>query len=177
MKIAISSASNNNVSEKYKDIARKVANYLASNNHDLIWGSCSVSLMGICYEEFSKFNRNIYGYTTNKYKDDIDNLNNAKHVICEDTYILKKEMFINADVLLMLPGGTGTISEFFSYLEEIRSNDNKKLLIVYNEDNHFDSMFNLLNDLVKRKFNDDTIYDYFKVVNNLEELDEVLGID
>jgi len=177
MKIAISSASNNSVSDIYKDIARKVANYLASHGYDLIWGSCSVSLMGICYEEFSKFNRNIYGYTTKKYACDIDNLINAQHVICEDTYILKKEMFNNTDVLLMLPGGTGTISELFSYLEEIRSNDNKKLLIVYNEDNHFDSMFDLLNDLIDRNFNDVSIYGYFKIINNLEELGEVLGID
>ena len=64
----------------------------------------------------------------------------------------------------MLPGGTGTISEFFSYLEEVRSNDINKPMVIYNEYHHFDSCLALIDDLVKRNFNKDNIYDYFKVL-------------
>ena len=169
MRITISSSSNEAIDEKYKESARKVCDYLARNGCDLNWGSGSISIMGICYEMFSKYNRNIYGYTSSKYADDITNLPNAKHQIFNTTFDLKKHIFADADMVIMLPGGTGTISEFFAYLEEIRSNDVNTTLILYNENHHFDSTVALIDDLVKRSFNSNNIYNYFKVVNTFEE--------
>ena len=130
--------------------------------------------MGICYNEFNKHNRKIYGYTSPKYQDDIDNLPNAKHVIYDTTFALKTNIFNDADVVLILAGGTGSISEFFAYLEEIRSNDINKPLILYNENHHFDSTLSLIDDLIKRNFNRDTIYNYFKVANSFDEFKSII---
>ena len=123
MRVTISSSSNDLINEEYKESARKVCDFLASSGCDLNWGSGSSSIMGICYDEFSKFNRGIYGYTSPKYADDIENLPNASHRIFDTTFDLKKNIFGDADIVVLLPGGTGTISEFFAYLEEVRSND------------------------------------------------------
>ena len=87
---------------------------------------------------------------------------------------IEKNIFNDADLVVLLPGGTGTISEFFAYLEEVRSNDINKTLILYNEDHHFDSTINLIEDLVKRSFNSDSIYNYFKVVNSFEEFKNII---
>ena len=174
MRVTISSSSNENISDIYKESAIKVCDYLAENGCDLNWGSVSISIMGICYNEFLKYNRKIYGYTSSKYADDIENLPNAKHTIFDTTFDLKKNIFNDADLVVLLPGGTGTISEFFAYLEEVRSNDINKTLILYNEDHHFDSTINLIEDLVKRSFNSDSIYNYFKVVNSFEEFKNII---
>ena len=173
MRVTISSSSNELIDEKYKKSAIKLNDFLASNGCDLNWGSGSISIMGICYNEFLKYERKIYGYTSPKYKDDIDNLKKAEHKIFDTTFDLKKNIFNDADLLVMLPGGTGTISEFFSYLEEIRSNDINIPLIIYNEDNHFDSTLKLIDDLVSRNFNSKSIYDYFKVANTFEEFKDM----
>lgn len=170
MKIAICSSSNDSIDNKYKETARKIAKFLAENNYDLIWGAASYSIMGICYEEFAKHNRKIYGFTTKKYMDDLKNLPHATHKICNNTFEMKKEIFNNADIILFLEGGTGTISELFTYIEEVRSNDVNKKLIIYNENKHFDIVISLINDLVKRNFNSDNIFNYFKIVNNLDGL-------
>ena len=74
----------------------------------------------------------------------------------------------------MLAGGTGTISEFFGHLEEIRSNDADRLLIVWNEDHSFDSTLAVIEDLVNRKFNNESIYNYFRVANNVSEFESIL---
>ncbi len=168
MRVTISSSSNDLIDDKYKKSATRVCEYLASEGFDLNWGSGSSSIMGICYNIFNKYNRHIYGYTTPKYVFDIDNLPNAKHVTYDTTFALKTNIFHDADVVLILPGGTGSISEFFAYLEEIRSNDINKPLILYNEDHHFDSTLSLIDDLIKRNFNRDTIYSYFKVANSFD---------
>ena len=169
MRITISSASNDLIDEIYKQSTTELVNFLATNGCDLNWGSGSSSLMGICYNEFSRHNRKIYGYTSPKYVDDLENLKNAVHSIYNDTFELKKNIFKDADLIICLPGGTGTISEFFAYLEEIRSNDIVKPMVLYNVNHHFDSTMELINDLVKRKFNSSSIFDYFVCINNIEE--------
>lgn len=169
MKVTISSSSNDLIDENYKKASAELTDFLASNDCDLNWGSGSSSIMGICYEQFLKHNRKMYGYTSSKYSDDIANLPQAKHTIFEDTLLLKKNIFTDADMVICLPGGTGTISEFFAYLEEIRSNDINKPLVLYNVDGHFDSTIALINDLIRRNFNSDSIFDYFTYVNNLTE--------
>ena len=172
MRVTISSSSNDSIDEKYKEESRRVCKYLAENGCDLNWGSGSISIMGICYEEFSKLNRKIYGYTSEKYADDIENLPNATHTIYEDTFDLKKHIFNDADLIICLPGGTGSVSEFFAYLEEIRSNDKNIPLVLYNVDHQYDSTIDLIKDLISRNFNRDNIFDYFKVVTNLDEFVE-----
>lgn len=174
MRITISSSSNDLIDNKYKESAIKVCDYLSETGWDLNWGSGSSSIMGICYNEFLKYNRKIYGYTSPKYVDDLNNLPNAEHQIFDTTFDLKKNIFNDADVVLLLAGGTGTISEFFAYLEEVRSNDINTILVIYNENNHFNSTISLIDDLVKRNFNSETIYNYFKVANTFEEFKNII---
>ena len=175
MKFTISSSSNNSINDKYKESAQELLNYLVNiPNAELNWGSCSTSIMGLCYDTFKKDNLPIHGYTSKKYADDIDNLPNADHKIFDTTYDLKKNILYDGDVIIMLAGGTGTISEFFSHLEEIRSNDADRLLIIWNKDHSFDSTLELIDDLVSRNFNNDTIYNYFKVANDINEFENIL---
>ena len=175
MKFTISSSSNDSIDVKYKESANHLLDYLVTiPGAELNWGSCSISIMGLCYEAFKKAGLPMHGYTSTKYADDINNLPEANHKIFDTTYDLKKEILYDGNVILMLAGGTGTISEFFGHLEEIRSNDADRLLIVWNEDHSFDSTLDLIEDLVERKFNNETIYNYFKVANNVEEFDRIL---
>lgn len=169
MRVTISSSQAENIDEKYKKSAIQLTTYLAKNGCDLNWGSGERSIMGICYEVFSNNNRKIYGYTSPKYVDELPSLSKASHNIYDDTFDLKKHIFYDADLIICLPGGTGTISEFFAYLEEIRSNDVNKNLVIYNDNHHFDSMLALIEDLVKRNFNNKSIKDYYTVINNFEE--------
>lgn len=175
MKFTISSSSNDSIDVKYKESASILLDHLVTlPNAELNWGSCSISIMGLCYEAFKKAGLPMHGYTSSKYADDINNLPEADHKIFDTTYDLKKEILYDGDVIIMLAGGTGTVSEFFGHLEEIRSNDADRLLIVWNEDHSFDTTLALIDDLVARKFNSDSIYNYFKVATTIEEFDNIL---
>ncbi len=173
MRVTISSSSNDNIDERYKQSAVELTSYLADLGCDLNWGSGSNSIMGICYNEFSKKNRKIYGYTSPKYEDELKVLPNASHQMYEDTFDLKKHIFGDADYIIILPGGTGSISEFFAYLEESRSNDKNKKIVLYNNDHHFDKTIELINDLVERNFNNESIHNFYSVANSFEEFKEM----
>lgn len=174
MRVSISSSHEENISEIYKTKTKELCEYLSNNGYDLNWGAASTSLMGICYREFLKNNRSIYGYTTPKYKDDLDNLKDASSQIYDTTFDLKKNIFKDADLIIILPGGLGTISEFFAYLEEIRSNDENKLLVLYNIDDFFNPLISLIDELIDKNFNKLSIYDYFKVASSIEDIKELI---
>ena len=174
MRVTISSSSSTNIDQKYYDESRKVLEYLADEGFDLNWGSADYSIMGLCYEVFRDKGRNIYGYTSEKYKSDIERLPDATHTVYEDTFDLKKNIFTDADLVMILPGGTGSISEFFAYLEEIRSNDKDTKLVVYNVDHQYDCIKVLIDSLIKEGFNKESIYDYYEEASSVEQLKEIV---
>lgn len=172
MRVTISSTISENIDSEYIEESKKLLEFLATNGCDLNWGSGSVSIMGACYDVFNKYNRKIYGYVTPKYFFDIENLPNAEHKKYPDTLALKRDFLKDADLYISLPGGIGTISEFFSFLEEARSNDDKTPIVLYNINNHFEKTMELIDDLVERKFNSTNVYNSFKLINSLDEFKE-----
>lgn len=169
MNVLILSSSRNEIDDYYKSIARCISNCLAKNEFDLIFGASSNSMMGICYDEFEKNGRNIFAYTTKKYQEDLSNLQSAEWNVCNDTFEMKQKMFENADLIVALPGGIGTVSEILSYIEENRSNDKNVPIEIYDEDNHFQSMFKLIEEMRMKKFVGDDIYKYFDLSHSKEE--------
>lgn len=171
MNVAILSSSSERIDPYYYSITQSIAHYLACNNFDLVYGGCSTSMMGICYQEFSKYNRNIYSFTTEKYTDDISNLPKAKHFIRQTTFDMKKEMFENSDLIIALPGGIGTLSEILSFVEENRSNDKEVPIIIYDENSDYQFLFQQLNYMEQKGFASN-ITDLIIVCHNVDEFQQ-----
>ena len=127
-------------------------------------------MMGICYDIFKENKRNISAHTVSKYYNDLKLLKKAKKHIHNDSFTRTKSIYDTADIILFLPGGTGTISEFFSMLEENRTTKNPKKIILFNYENYFDKLIRLVEFSFKENFNTKEIYKYFKIVNKIEEL-------
>lgn len=176
MNVMILSSSKEEIDDYYKVVAKSISNYLASCEFDLVYGASSSSMMGICYDEFAKRNRNIYAFTTEKYIDDLVNLPKAKHYIRETTLDMKKSMFENSDIIVALPGGIGTISEILSFMEENRSNDKNVPIILYDEDSYYQKLLELLENMKALNFITEDISDYLKVTHNKDEFIEAIDI-
>ena len=71
---------------------------------------------------------------------------------------------------MFLPGGTGSLSEIFSSLEEYRTIDQLKQIIIYNYKGFYDPIISLIERLIKEGFNDEGVIKKLIVVNNLKEL-------
>ena len=171
MQVLILSSSKDEINPYYISIAKNIASFLAKDGNDLIFGAASTSMMGVCYNEFLKNNRNVSAYTTKTYIDDLKNISAAKHYICKTTFEMKQRMFENADLIICLPGGPGTISELTSFIEEKRSNDKDIPIIIYDENNFFEKFYEMYEFFIKNKFVSNSINDMWKVANNKEEFE------
>ena len=174
MNVLIISSASETISAEYLDIAEDTSDFLAKQDFDLVFGGSALSMMGTCYNVFSKHERNIYAYTTSKYQEQFKLLPKAKHYLRKTTFELKKDLFEEADLIVCLPGGLGTYSEVLSFLEEKKSNNKVTPLIIYNEYGFYDKLLSSINDLVENNFTTSNIYDNFVVVNNIEEFKKVV---
>lgn len=170
LNIFIGSSSSKNIDNKYYELAKNVSNYLANKKCNLIFGAASYGMMGICYNAFKDKERKISAHTTGKYYDNLQLLKKAKKYVHNDTFSRTKSIYDNADIILFLPGGSGTISEFFAMLEENRTTNKPKKIILFNYDNYFDKLLDLIKYSLKEQFNNQNIYNYFKVITEIEEL-------
>lgn len=166
MNILICASSSNNIDKKYLTLAEQVSKEINNLNYNLIFGAASTGMMGIMQKNFNK----VYSYTVEKYLDDLKNINSEESYILETTMDRTKEMYRKADVILVLPGGSGTFSEIFSILEENRSVKEAKPFLIFNYDNYYDNLIKLIKTSIEENFNSENIKNYFEVYNNLEDI-------
>jgi len=152
MNVLILSSASTDIDPYYISIAKGISKYLAENEFDLVFGAAAHSMMGVCYYEFIRHNRIVYAFTTEKYQNDLENLKQAKHFIRQTTFEMKKSMFENSDLVVVLPGGIGTLSELLSYVEENRSNNKDIPIEIYDEDGYYQKLFEMLEFMKEKKF-------------------------
>ena len=93
----------------------------------------------------------------------------TRTIVTETMSERKHEMEALADAFIVLPGGIGTLDEFFETLT-LRSLDRfDKPIVLYNGGGYFDSMVAMLQDQVQRGFVKERILTLFDVADTPEE--------
>lgn len=166
MKIFIGCSSNDLVTDKYKEVVTSIGEKLSNMGFDLILGGNTAGLMKILADIFRNNNRSIIINSIPKYKEDeIDSVN-----FFDNTFDRGKNNYNMADYILILPGGIGTLSELFSMMEEKRTNNDNKDIIIFNYDGFYTNTIKLLRDAITNKFNDVELLNNIRVFNKEEDL-------
>lgn len=170
MKIMIGCSSRSEISPKYLKLADSVSKKCAELGFELCFGAASTGMMGECAKNISS----VYSYTVSKYVDDLKNINSKEEFILDTTFDRTKEMFYDSDIIILLPGGTGTLAEVFGILEENRSIDNPKRVVLLNFDGYYDPIIRMIDNCIELNFNSANIYDFIKVVTTEDELFQII---
>lgn len=172
MKVFIASAANTTIDDKYLKIASEVSEVFAKNNFDLLFGAGYYSMMGECYKVFKKYNRKMYAYTVSKWEKDFKRIPKAKCVKATDTLMRFRKLYFRADVMVILPGGIGTLAEFSSAVEEYRASGGNKRIILFNYDGYYDGLINWMKDNIHTGFFKDDLSDCYTLISSVDELEE-----
>ena len=175
MKVFIASAANLEISESYLKLAKDVSTIFAKNNFDLLFGAANYSMMGECYKTFVEYGRRVFAYTVPKWEKDFKKLKRAKCVKVEDTLTRFKKLFFKSDFVVILPGGIGTAAELFSSLEEYRSSNNNRTIILVNYNKYYDELINWMESGVRKGFIAKDIFNCFKIVTNINEIEKIVN--
>ena len=123
-------------------------------------------------KEILRENGNMLITVGNKFE--LDRTNADVKVEVSSTFERAERLYENSDVIIFLDGGTGTLSEFTSFLNnKIETDDKKKELVLVN----IDGVYNKQIDDLKRKYKEglaSNTLTYFKEVRSPLELKEHL---
>ncbi len=176
MNIFFSVSSKENIDPKLFIDAREISEAAALAGYDLIIGAAmDKGMPKEVLDSFKKHGRNITLKTLKVYGEDPKVFNYVHFDYCEDTFDRTKEIYHDSDILLVMPGGTGTAAEIFGFLEQLRTDLSHKLMVVYNKDNHYQGLLNCIQDYVSKNFNSESIYDFIHVYSDKDELTSFLS--
>ncbi len=91
-------------------------------------------------------------------------------VITENMHERKKVMFMNSDAIVVLPGGAGSLDEFFEVLTWRQIGLHEKPIFLLNTDGYWQPLLQLLDHVIAEGFADATLRTYFKTVPDVATL-------
>lgn len=86
------------------------------------------------------------------------------YIVTETMHERKKVMFMNCDVVVVLPGGAGSLDELFEALTWRQLGLHEKPIFLLNTNGYWDPMIQLMNHVVAQGFADKSLLDFITIV-------------
>lgn len=91
-------------------------------------------------------------------------------VITENMHERKKVMFMNSDAIVVLPGGAGSLDEFFEVLTWAQIGLHEKPIFLLDTDGYWQPLIKLLDHVIDQGFADASIHGHFLAVRDIYDL-------
>jgi uncharacterized protein (TIGR00730 family) len=159
------------IPEEYHEEARLVGSVIADANYQLVYGGGSTGLMGAVSDAVMDNGGKVLGITTKQLATlELVNTKISESRIVENMHLRKHMMFENSDVFLILPGGYGTLDEFFEIVTWKQLQIHSSPILVYNFKGYWDPLKALLASMKKEGFIKQLHLDMVTFINNSNEL-------
>ena len=94
----------------------------------------------------------------------------TRYVVTETMHERKKVMFMNSDAIVVLPGGAGSLDEFFEVLTWRQLGLHEKPIYLLNTDGYWTPLMQLMNHVIGEEFADASLLDFVEVVEDVQGL-------
>ncbi|MFT7147818.1 MAG: hypothetical protein ACJASZ_002704 [Yoonia sp.] len=162
-------------SPTYAQAATDTGRMLATNAWRLVYGAGDVGLMGRVANAVQDAGGTTFGVIPTHLMDwEVGKRDLNTFVITETMHERKKVMFMNADAVVVLPGGAGSLDEFFEALTWRQLKLHNKPLILLNIDGFWDPLRDLLQHVVDSGFAGDNILSFIQIAEDVPALEKIL---
>ena len=153
MNICIYGASSNELDKKYLLSAEELGKKIAVRGHGLVFGGGIQGLMGAVFRGVSGQGNFTLGVAPKFFDKPGILCRDCSEFIFTDNMRQRKEiMETHSDAFIMVPGGIGTLEEFFEILTLKQLNRLNKPVAVFNAFGYYDDLQKMLQHAVKEKF-------------------------
>lgn len=175
MRIFIGCSAKDAISMDYKKIASDVSTMLAKRGDKLVFGGSECGMMGKCYFTFRYEGSKVKAIADITDAKEVDNLDVDASEITLNTFKRTEMIFESSEVILILPGGIGTFREFFSMLDEKRTKNLDKPIILFNYNKYFSPLLGVLTKGYEENFITKRDLKLFDVVSDIKSLEMYLN--
>lgn len=99
----------------------------------------------------------------------------AQMVVTEDMHERKKVMFMNSDAVVVLPGGAGSLDEFFEVLTWAQIGLHGKPVLLLDVDGYWQPLLALIDHVIAEGFADASLKRHFTTVSDVPGLEAALA--
>ncbi|AAU49407.1 TIGR00730 family Rossman fold protein [Burkholderia pseudomallei] len=158
--VCVYCGSANGAKPVYADAARAFGRALANAGLTLVYGGGRVGLMGVIADEVIASGGRAIGVITELlYDKEVGHTGLTELHVVPDMHHRKKMMAELADAFVAMPGGAGTLEEFFEVYTWAQLGYHRKPVALYNVDAFYQPLITLLEHTVDEGFMQRTYFD------------------
>ena len=136
----------------------------------LVYGAGDVGLMGTVARAAQTHGTDIFGVIpTHLLQAEVGKTDLTNFIITENMHERKKVMFMNSDAIVLLPGGIGSLDEFFEVLTWAQLKLHRKPIVIVNVKKVWSPLLTLIDHMIEHGFADSSLRALFGVVDTAEQ--------
>ena len=173
--LAVFCGSKNGNNPVYTEHAKDLGKLLAKKNITLIYGGGSTGIMGAVADAMMEGGGKVIGIITKKLVDwEHQHEGITDLSVVDDMHIRKQKMYDLCDAAVILPGGVGTLDEFFEMVTWNQLSIHDKKIYIINSDNFFDFLLKHIQQMEKQGFLYESVLERVTVLNEPGQLIQYL---
>lgn len=130
-----------------------IINYLTRAGAGIVYGGGKVGVMGLVANTALQNNAEVIGIIPESLKKaEVAHYGITKLIVTDSMHTRKAEMEKLSDAFLVLPGGFGTLDEFFEILTWKQLGIHTKPIILYNIHGYFDGLISFIDSALTQDF-------------------------
>lgn len=159
----------------YRVAANALGVMLAAHGWRLVYGAGDVGLMGEVATSCQGAGGDTFGVIpVHLLKWEVGKRDLTSFVVTENMHERKKVMYMNSDVIVMLPGGAGSLDEFFEVLTWRQLGLHDKPIYLLNINGYWQKLMALLEHVVAAGFAEESLLGFVQVVGDVASLEAAL---
>ncbi len=156
----------------YAEAAAQTGEMLARNRWQLVYGAGDVGLMGRVAAAAQAAGARTFGVIPQHLvAREVGRAGLDTYVVTETMHERKKVMFMNADAIVVLPGGAGSLDEMFEVLTWRQLGLHDKPVFLLDVEGYWQPLVALMAHVVDHGFAGAELMDFFEVVSDVERLE------
>lgn len=155
--------------------AEAVGRVFAHSGWRLVYGAGDVGLMGAVATAAQAEGGETFGVIpVHLLEWEVGKRDLSRFVVTENMHERKKVMYMNSNAIVVLPGGAGSLDEFFEVLTWKQLGLHAKPIFLLNTDDYWTPLMSLMRHVVDQGFADESILGYVEVVPSVDALEAAL---
>lgn len=168
--ICVYCGSRDGIDPAYANAAEALGTAMAARGWRLVYGAGDIGLMGRVARAAQAAGAETFGVIPGHLLDlEVGKRDVTRFVVTETMHERKKVMFMNADAVIVLPGGAGSLDELFEVLTWRQLGLHAKPIVLVNVGGYWDPVVAMVEHVIDQGFAAPSLRDFLTVAGDVPE--------